>query len=100
VQVILCDQRMSPMDGIEFLDRVKDLYPDTFRIVLSGGTDPKSVMEAINRGVIHRFYTKSWDNKVLRDNMREAFRSCRSIPDIPLTDPLALEGEFQQVRVH
>jgi len=74
VHVILCDQRMPGMNGTAFLDRVKDLYPDTLRIILSGFTDLESIMEVISRGAIYRFYTKPWDNKVLRDNIREAFR--------------------------
>ena len=74
VQVILCDQRMPEMSGTDFLDRIKELYPDTLRIILSGYTDLKSIIDAINRGSIYRFYTKPWDNQVLRDNIREAFR--------------------------
>ena len=74
VQVVLCDQRMPAMRGTDFLDQVKDLYPDTFRIVLSCDTDPEPIMDAINRGVIHRSYTRAIDNKVLRDNIREALR--------------------------
>jgi diguanylate cyclase (GGDEF)-like protein len=74
VQVILCDQRMDPMTGTVFLDRVKDLYPDTFRIILSAYTDTEVLMDAINRGAIHRFYTKPWDDRVLRENILEAFR--------------------------
>ena len=74
VQVIVCDQLMPVMSGTEFFDCVKDLYPSTFRIVLSGYTDLRSIMEAINRGAIYRFYTKPWDNATLRDNVREAFR--------------------------
>jgi len=73
VQVIVCDQRMPAMSGIVFLDRVKDLYPDTFRIVLSGHGELESIMQAVNRGVIHRFYTKSFDNKALCKSIREAF---------------------------
>ena len=42
-------------------------------------------MEAINRGSIYRFYTKPWDNNVLRDNIREAFRHYRLLHDIPLS---------------
>ena len=82
VQVILCDQRMPAMNGTEFLDRIKDMYPDTLRIVLSGYTDLESIMEAINRGAIYRFYTKPWDNKLLRDNVREAFRHHRLLHDV------------------
>jgi len=74
VQVVMCDQRMAPMSGDVFLDRVKGLYPDTFRIVLSGGIDPEVIMDAINRGTIHRFYKKPWDSRLLRDNLRDAFR--------------------------
>lgn len=86
VQVILCDQRMPAMSGTVFLDRVKDLYPDTFRIVLSGYTDLESIMDAVNRGAIYRFYTKPWDNKVLRDNIREAFRHYWLLHDMPSPD--------------
>ncbi|MDB5800708.1 MAG: diguanylate cyclase [Rhodocyclales bacterium] len=74
VQVILCDQLMPAMSGTVFLDKVKALYPDTLRIVLSGYTDLDSIMDAINRGAIYRFYTKPWDNKILRENIREVFR--------------------------
>ncbi len=84
VQVILCDQRMPAMNGTVFLDRVKELYPKTLRIVLSGYTDLESIMEAINRGAIYRFYTKPWDNKLLRDNVQEAFRHYRLLHDEPL----------------
>ena len=74
VQVIVCDQLMPTMSGTEFFDCVKDMYPTTFRIVLSGYTDLASIMDAINRGAIYRFYTKPWDNTLLRDNVRDAFR--------------------------
>ncbi len=93
VQVILCDQRMPIMSGTAFLDRVKDLYPDTFRIVLSGYTDLESIMEAINRGAIYRFYTKPWDSMVLRDNIREAFRHYWLLHDIPHEQHAAEVGE-------
>lgn len=74
VHVILCDQRMEEMSGTDLLDRVKDMYPDTFRIILSGYTDLASILEAVNRGSLYRFYTKPWDNATLRENLRAAFR--------------------------
>ncbi len=73
IQVILSDQRMPEMNGTAFLSRVKDLYPDTIRIVLSGYTDLKSVTDAINQGAIYKFLTKPWDDDQLRAVIAQAF---------------------------
>jgi diguanylate cyclase (GGDEF)-like protein/PAS domain S-box-containing protein len=73
VQVIVCDQRMPGMSGTEFLSKVKEMYPETIRIILSGYTGLEAVLDAINRGAIYRFYTKPWDDVQLRDNIRLAF---------------------------
>lgn len=75
VQVILSDQRMSDMSGTEFLGRVKMLYPDTIRLVLSGYTDLNTVTDAINRGAIYRFLTKPWNDDELRKHIHQAFRT-------------------------
>ncbi|HJV00837.1 MAG TPA: EAL domain-containing protein [Burkholderiaceae bacterium] len=74
VQVVVSDQRMPGMNGTEFLRRVKQLYPGTVRIILSGYTELESVLNAINCGEIYRFYTKPWDDTEMRDNIREAFQ--------------------------
>ena len=73
VQVILSDQRMPEMSGTEFLSRVRELYPETIRIILSGYTDLESIANAINRGSIYKFLTKPWEDDLLRENIREAF---------------------------
>lgn len=74
VQVILSDQCMPEMSGTEFLSRARELYPDTIRIVLSGYTDLESISDPISRGAIYKFLNKPWDDDLLRDNIREAFR--------------------------
>jgi len=74
VGVIISDQRMPEMTGVEFLSRVKELHPDTVRIVLSGYTELNSVTDAINRGAIYKFLTKPWEDDLLRANVEEAFR--------------------------
>lgn len=74
VQVIVSDQRMPHMSGTEFLSRVKEMYPDTMRLVLSGYTDLQSITDAINRGAIYKFLTKPWDDDLLREHIREAFK--------------------------
>jgi len=73
VGVVISDQRMPEMSGVEFLTRVKELYPDTIRIVLSGTGDFDSVTAAINQGAIYKFFTKPWDNDTLRVDVMEAF---------------------------
>ncbi|MDD5176670.1 MAG: EAL domain-containing protein [Sterolibacterium sp.] len=74
VDVIVSDQRMPGMSGVEFLRRVKTLHPETVRLVLSGYTDLQAVTDAINEGAIYKFLTKPWDDDILRANIAEAFR--------------------------
>jgi len=74
VGVIISDQRMPGMTGTEFLSKVKELYPDTVRIVLSGYTELNSVTDAINRGAVYKFLTKPWEDDLLRSNVEEAFQ--------------------------
>jgi EAL domain-containing protein (putative c-di-GMP-specific phosphodiesterase class I)/FixJ family two-component response regulator len=74
VDVIVSDQRMPHMTGVEFLRRAKQLYPDTVRIVLSGYTELESITAAINEGAIYKFLTKPWEDQLLRANIDEAFR--------------------------
>ncbi|HEX5685867.1 MAG TPA: EAL domain-containing protein [Ideonella sp.] len=74
VDVIVSDQRMPGMTGVEFLRRAKTLYPGTVRIVLSGYTELQSITDAINEGAIYKFLTKPWEDDLLRANIEEAFR--------------------------
>lgn len=73
VGVIISDQRMPEMTGVEFLSQVKKNYPNTTRIILSGYTDLNSVTDAINKGEIYKFLTKPWDDDLLRKNVKLAF---------------------------
>ncbi|WP_201243464.1 EAL domain-containing protein [Rheinheimera salexigens] len=74
IQVIVSDQRMPKMSGTEFFSRVKDMYPNTIRIVLSGYTDLRSVTDAINHGSIYKFITKPWQDNELMEEITNAFR--------------------------
>jgi EAL domain-containing protein (putative c-di-GMP-specific phosphodiesterase class I)/FixJ family two-component response regulator/GGDEF domain-containing protein len=74
VGVVICDQRMPEMTGTEFLRRVRELYPATVRIVLSGYTDLNSVIDAVNRGAIFKFLTKPWQEDAMLESLEDAFR--------------------------
>jgi EAL domain-containing protein (putative c-di-GMP-specific phosphodiesterase class I)/CheY-like chemotaxis protein len=73
VDVIVSDQRMPGMTGVEFLRAVKTMYPETVRIVLSGFTELQSITDAVNEGAIYKFLTKPWDDAQLRAHIEEAF---------------------------
>jgi len=73
VAVVMSDQWMTGMNGSEFLTRVKELYPDTVRILMSGSADLVSVTHAVNKGAIYKILTKPWDNDFFRDTVQKAF---------------------------
>ena len=73
VGVVISDQRMPEMTGVEFLNQVKERHPDTLRIVLSGYTELKSVTDAVNQGSVYKFLTKPWDDDLLRQHVEDAF---------------------------
>ena len=74
VDVIVSDQRMPGMTGVEFFREAKVLYPETIRIVLSGYTELQSVTDAINEGAVYKFITKPWDDAQLCGHIAEAFQ--------------------------
>ena len=61
------------MTGVELLGRVKGLYPNTVRIVMSAQVDVDTVTEAINQGSVYRVLAKPWEDDVLRATIRDAF---------------------------
>jgi EAL domain-containing protein (putative c-di-GMP-specific phosphodiesterase class I)/ActR/RegA family two-component response regulator len=74
VDVVISDARMPEMDGGEFLGKVREMYPDVVRMMLSGYTDLKAVTTAVNRGELFAFLTKPWDDTELMETIRDAFR--------------------------
>src|SRR4051812_46674416 len=66
IGVIITDQRMPGMTGIEFLESILTVYPDTIRILLTGFSDMNAVMDAINRGQVYKYLVKPWQNDELK----------------------------------
>ncbi len=73
IEVIISDQRMPNMTGVEFFELVKEKYPDTIRILLTAYADIEAVIDAINRGQVYRYVTKPWDENDLRMIVTNAF---------------------------
>jgi diguanylate cyclase (GGDEF)-like protein/PAS domain S-box-containing protein len=74
VQVIVSSQCLAEVSGTDFLVRVRDMVPDTVRMVLSDGADLEPLIQAVNQGTVFRFLTRPWDDGLLCVHIREAFR--------------------------
>jgi signal transduction histidine kinase len=72
VQVILTDQRMPGMTGIELLEHARDEHPDAIRLLFTGYADIRAVIDAINRGSVYRYISKPWDPGELEAIIRQA----------------------------
>ncbi|MDR3494877.1 MAG: sigma-54 dependent transcriptional regulator [Ancalomicrobiaceae bacterium] len=72
VQVILCDQRMPTENGVAFLKRVRDLWPDPIRILISGYTESEDIIAGVNEAGIYQYITKPWHPDKLIACVREA----------------------------
>ena len=72
IHVIMTDQRMPEMTGVELLTAVQGAWPDAIRMVFTGYSDIKAVIDAINQGHIFRYITKPWDPDELKSILRQA----------------------------
>lgn len=68
--LILSDQRMPKMEGSVFLEKAKEISPDTIRFLVTGYADVDAVTDAVNKGSIHRYIGKPWDNKILAETVK------------------------------
>lgn len=66
IQVVITDQRMPGMSGVEFLENIISKYPESIRILLTGYSDLDATIQAINKGKIYQYISKPWK----RDNLK------------------------------
>lgn len=72
IHVILCDQRMPEQSGVDFLREVREQWPDTVRIIISGYTDSEDIIDGINSGGIYQYILKPWMPDHLLESVRRA----------------------------
>ena len=72
VSLIISDQRMPEMDGLQFLAKARELCPGAIRYLLTGYSDCDAVIEAVNKGEIHRYLTKPWNDEDLLLQVRQS----------------------------
>ncbi len=72
-QVVVSDQRMPEMSGVDLLSAIRSRRPDVVRMMLTGYTEMGVAVDAINRGEIYRLITKPWNDEELKATLRQAF---------------------------
>jgi two-component system response regulator HupR/HoxA len=77
VDVILCDQRMPGLTGVQFLKEVRERWPDTVRMIISGFTDSEDIVAGINEAGIHQYLLKPWSPDHLLRVVHEAVDALR-----------------------
>jgi DNA-binding NtrC family response regulator len=102
VALILTDQRMPDMTGIELLQRTAGLRPHLVRIIVTGYTDVETLVEAINSGQVYKYVTKPWNNEELRLTISRAlehYETTKARHELEMTNQrlLARLYEIQQL---
>jgi len=70
--LIISDQRMPEMNGVQFFSQAKDISPDAVRILLTGYADSDAVIEAINKGGVHLYFTKPWHEEEILLHIKQS----------------------------
>ncbi|MFO7933223.1 MAG: SpoIIE family protein phosphatase [Bacteroidales bacterium] len=72
IQLVITDQRIPDMNGIEFLEKVLRDYPDSMRMIMTGAGDKDAIIEAFNRGNVYRYVAKPWNMEDLKMSIDSA----------------------------
>lgn len=92
--LVLSDYKMPKMDGVEVLTKIKEINPDTVRILITGYSDLEIAREAINKAAVHNYIEKPWDNEKIRTIIYSAIKEvkARKEPDFNLREFLSSEN--------
>lgn len=97
VHLIITDQRMPQMTGVEFLTRVRGSYPQAVRMLFTGYLDLESLVAAINQGHVFRFLRKPCDIEELIAATEEAAKEYRRLVQY-IDENTTLRGEVESLR--
>lgn len=96
VDVVICDQRMPELSGVECLREIRAIQARAMRVLLTGFSDLRAVLASVNEGEVYRFVSKPWDNAELREIVTAAARIAREAP--VLAQELLGQADHAQAR--
>ena len=94
IDIIITDQRMPNMTGVEFLEKVLETHPEPMRILLTGYADMSAVVDAVNKGKIFHYLSKPWNEEELSMSIERAYEVYEEKKNIvDLNDKLATSND-------
>jgi len=99
IAVVVSDNHMPGMRGVELLSAVRQRSPDTIRILMTGQADLETALEAINRGEVFRFLLKPWDDGQLRHTVEDGVNRHRVLRGLKARDERTLLSLAQTVEL-
>ena len=96
VHIIITDQRMPEMTGVQFLEKVLVKFPDPVRVLLTGYTDMGAVVDAVNKGKIFHYLAKPWNEEELDLTINKAYAKYLEKAELENMNVL-LEGSNDQL---
>jgi response regulator RpfG family c-di-GMP phosphodiesterase len=94
INVIITDQRMPGMTGVEFLESILQEHPDPMRLLLTGYADMNAVIDAVNKGKIFHYLSKPWNEEELDMTIQRAYEIYnKRIAEKELNDKLTISNE-------
>jgi response regulator RpfG family c-di-GMP phosphodiesterase len=94
INVIITDQRMPGMTGVEFLESILHDYPDPMRLLLTGYADMNAVIDAVNKGKIFHYLSKPWNEEELDIAIQRAYDVYnKRMKEKELNDKLTISNE-------
>ena len=99
IHVLVSDQRMPVMAGVDLLRQAKDIAPNTMRLLLTGYSDMESILGSINEGEVFRFISKPWDAEAIKATVASAVEIAISLDSLNIPAPPAESAPVERILV-
>jgi len=99
ISVIVSDNRMPNITGVELLQRAKEISPESVRILMTAYADMQSAIDAINKGEVYRFITKPWNDDEFRETVSNALNRYKVVLSLKTGDEAILLSLAQTIEL-